>query len=185
MNVAGNLELVDYGIQTEESQIRVHVCPLAERVYVYPTECGVKAVKSGLYRKSPGYQDGVQVPTAMGYVVPPDEIEKCIGISFRPSVWRALQFSEDDTLTEKGRKAVHLIMEMLREGLFPIGALGQEITAKDVQIKGTDIIIKAGAIAQRDLIIQVKCDYRGGPKELGGTGNLFLQVAECNPFKYS
>ena len=28
--------------------------------------------------------------------------------------------------------------------------------------------------------IQVKCDYDAGP---GGTGNLFLQTAECNPLK--
>ena len=46
----------------------------------------------------------------------------------------------------------------------------------DLQINGVDIVINMNTK------IQVKCDYRGGPKAYGGTGNLYLQVRECNPF---
>ncbi len=38
-------------------------------------------------------------------------------------------------------------------------------------------------LRHNDLHTQVKCDFDGGRKELGGTGNLFLQVKEANPFK--
>jgi hypothetical protein len=44
-----------------------------------------------------------------------------------------------------------------------------------MQFEGLDIVV-----ATR-VRIQVKLDFRGGERELGGTGNLFLQTAECNP----
>jgi hypothetical protein len=49
-----------------------------------------------------------------------------------------------------------------------------------VQIDGDDIVVLTGA---NRVHIQVKCDYPGGDKALGGTGNLYLQVAERNPLK--
>jgi len=52
----------------------------------------------------------------------------------------------------------------------------KESEQKDVQLRGTDILV---ACNKR---IQVKCDYRSGKKP-NGTGNLFLQKSERNPFK--
>ena len=179
-----NKQLVDYGIQTEDSDIRVHVCPRARRVYVYPTACGLAAIATGKYRAVKGYQKGFGFPTATGYPIPPFDIPRCSSITIRNCAWEEMAFQDEDTTTAKGEKAQRLTLGMLRAGLLPIPALGEEIDEKDIQIKGQDIIIRNGAITNKDIRIQVKCDYPGGEKELGGTGNLFLQVQECNPGNY-
>jgi len=174
-------KLYNYGIQNEESDIRVHVCPIAKRVYVYPTACGLAAVKSGKHPKKSGYQKGFNLPTATGYLVPPFQIKRCVSIKMRDSVWASLNFKENETTIQKGTKAERLVEGMILNGLLPIPALTKKISRKDLQIKGQDIIIPSGAITQTDIRIQVKCDFPGGEKSLGGTGNLFLQVQERNP----
>ena len=183
-NKIGNTKLVEHGIQTEESDLRAHVCPVARRVYVYPTKRGLEAVESGRFPSVAGFQDGIKTATAKGYLVPPFEIKECIAISLRAQVWDYLCFSDHLTLLEKGKKAEKLVIQMLKRGLFPIPALPTGITDEDIQIRGADIIIKAGKLTQDDIVIQVKCDYKGGAKADGGTGNLFLQTEECNPFGY-
>jgi len=177
-------DLINYGIQNEQSDIRVHVCPTVKRVYVYPTICGLRAIETGNYPIHNGYQKGVDEPTAKGYLVPPFDIEKCVGLVFRQIAWDTVRFSPDDTTTVKGQKAVRLVEALLKSGLFPVPFLGTEITDKDIQIEGTDIIVNLGIGEEKSLHLQVKCDYPGGERELGGTGNLFLQVAERNPMKH-
>lgn len=174
-----NTTLVDYGIQNEKSHLRAHVCPLVRRVYIYQTKHGLKAIAG--HKCVFGYQDGVNIPTSRGYLVPPFDIEKCVSISFSTRAWRAVNFSDKDDTTEKGAKATMLVLAMIKNGLFPLPALAEEITDYDLQINGQDIIISSSAIEQNDIVIQVKCDYNGGEKSLGGTGNLFLQTQECNP----
>jgi len=76
----------------------------------------------------------------------------------------------------KGDRAALIVKGLLVTNKFPLFAGKAELVdAQTLQVKGVDI--------QVSINIQVKCDYNGGPKERGGTGNLFLQVAECNPFK--
>lgn len=179
-----NSKLVDYGIQNESSDIRVHVCPVVQRVYVYPTHCGVAVIESGKYKIVSGYQKGFDFATAKGYLVPPFDIPRCASITLRKTVWAYIGFVQDDTTSQKGNKALRLVIGMIKKGLLPIPALGEEISEHDIQIKGQDIIIKSGAITQKDIRIQVKCDYPGGEKLLGGSGNLFLQIQECNPGQY-
>lgn len=179
-----NTKLIDYGIQNESSDIRVHVCPNAQRVYVYPTIFGLQTIDDGDYPLVNGYQKGFDFATAKGYLVPPFNIPKCASITMHPRVWTHMAFSLSDTTTAKGQKATDLVLGMLKNGLLPIPALGQEIKEFDIQVKGQDIIIKSSAITQDDIRIQVKCDYRGGEKCFGGTGNLFLQIQECNPGQY-
>jgi len=179
----GNQILVDYGIQNENSHIRVHVCPVVKRVYVYPTECGVAAIQTGKYRKAPGYQKGWSEPTAEGYLVPPKDIEKCVSIELRNGTWKYINFRDGDSTTGKGRKATVMVESMIRAGLLPVPLLPTNVESYTLQVEGQDIIIKNTSMPQHDIAIQVKCDYSGGEKELGGSGNLFLQVAECNPFK--
>ena len=70
---------------------------------------------------------------------------------------------------------------MVLNGLLPIPAIADNVREIDVQLLGGDVIIKPNAIRKDEIVIQVKCDYDGGERELGGTGNLFLQVAESNP----
>lgn len=181
-SLIGNRSLIDYGIQNENSHIRAHVCPIVRRVYVYPTACGMATIGSGDYPKVGGHQPGVNFITSEGYLVPPFDIQRCAAISINDGVWDALAFAETDSTSVKGRKAVRLVVGMLKHGLFPFPALAEEITDEDLQISGADILIKAGVVAKEGTIIQVKCDLKGGEAELGGTGNLFLQVSECNPF---
>lgn len=175
-------DLVEYGIQNEGSHVRVHVCPTVRRVYVFPTECGKMAIETLKYQKKHGFQPGYEGPTAEGYPVPPEDIERCVEICLRDTSWDSISFSLDDSTEEKGNKAVKLVKAMLRNGLLPLPAEGREVKDKDMQIQGTDILIKANSLYHEEIRVQVKCDYPGGRKELGGTGNLFLQVAECNPF---
>jgi len=75
----------------------------------------------------------------------------------------------------KGAKAVRVVTELLRIGWFPLPVDPQIIDDVDMQIKGTDINVRAS------FKIQVKCDYKGGIGP-GCTGRLYLQVAENNPF---
>jgi len=176
------MSLVDYGIQTEESDIRVHVCPLVRRVHVYPTAFGVKAIETGKYRQTHGYQPGWDKPTALGYLVPPTEISYCLELAFRDLTWDALDIRQDETTTSKGDKAVRLVKMMLKRGMIPFPTESEIISEKDMQITGTDIFVKANFLRAKDIRIQVKCDYKGGRRELGGSGYLFLQTKEHNPF---
>ena len=77
----------------------------------------------------------------------------------------------------KGLQALRIVKEMLRRGLIPISMGVTVVSDMEMQIAGTDIIVTAHAR------IQVKCDYMAGPESLGGSGNLYLQTHECNPFR--
>jgi len=176
-------DLFDYGIQNERSDIRVHVCPVVQRVYVYPTEEGRRAIKSGNYPKLDGYQPGVNGRTAAGYVVPPFAIRRCVCIELNPKVWQAVDFQDGDSTSIKGAKAIQLVAQMIRNGVFPLPWSVEKMEDDPdfkMQVCGDDIIV---AIGSSVVYIQVKCDFRGGAAELGGTGNLYLQTAERNPLK--
>lgn len=182
----GTRELVDSGIQTENSDIRAHVCPVVRLVYVYPTECGITAINSGKFRKYPGFQEGVEEPTSEGYLVPPFAIERQAAVSVNDNVWEALAFSKSDSPTEKKEKSERLVRGMLKQGIFPLPAKAKTVHDKNEQIAGTDFIVEDISLPEGKtaLRIQVKCDFDGGDKDRGGTGNLFIQVAECNPLGY-
>lgn len=167
--------LVDFGIQNEGSDIRAHVCVLARTVYVYPTVCGIKAIESGKYKARPAKQPGYESATAWGYLVPPDEIERCVPVSASKVIMAAM-FRQDDSTSIKGEKAVAVVAHLLRIGWFPLPVDPKIILDAEMQIAGTDILVQA------KYRIQVKCDYQGG-KGMICTGNLYLQTAEINPFK--
>jgi len=98
-------------------------------------------------------------------------------------LYEKANWSKEDSLGTKGHKAVVTVQNMLKRGKFAfprldgVGGDSQVVTEKQIDIRGTDIIVFAR------IKMQIKCDYRGGPQELGGTGNLYLQVAESNPFR--
>lgn len=171
--------LAEYGIQTEKSDIRVHVCPRIKRVYVYPTSAGLDAVNSGRYEKRPAYQPGYIGKTAEGFLVPPDEIAFCAEIKIRGAVWEKVDIRKEESTSVKGEKAVRIVKGMLKHGLCPIPTPNQEVKEYEMQISGADILVRKGE--RQEVKIQVKCDYEGGCKKIGGTGNLFLQTAEINP----
>lgn len=174
-------QLVGYGIQNEESDIRAHVCPKIKRVYVFPTKSGQEAIEKSK-NNTYGYQENVSYPTAIGKRIPWQKIKSCISIGFRDSAWDAMHFSEKDDTSVKGKKAVRLISEATKNGLFPIPLIDKcdSSLSKEIEIKGQDIIVH---VAGQIINIQVKCDYLGGDKKLGGTGYLYLQTHEINPLK--
>jgi len=168
----GNTVLVDYGIQTEDSDIRAHVSVIARRVYVFKTPEGRKAAEAS-HRIGRAYQHGVL--TARGKLVTPDTINGCLVVEIPDDIFEKARFVVTDSEPTKGNKAVFVVKEMLKRGLVPVDTVHQECLDKEKQIRGVDIEITAA------VKLQVKCDWFAGHKALGGTGNLFLQFQECNP----
>lgn len=169
----GNTTLVGYGIQNEQSDIRAHVSVSTRRVYVFDTSTGRELAESGQYPEGTAYTG--RIITGVGALVPPRDIEGLKAIPIPDDIWVKYEISKFDNTGIKGNKAVMIVSDMLKCGLISIGLRVDQITDETLQIEGLDIIVTA------KVRIQVKCDYRAGPREWGGTGNLFLQVAECNP----
>lgn len=165
--------LVAYGIQTEKSDYRIHVSPITRRVYVFQTEAGRKAIATGKHHKRLAYT-GSQA-TGEGYLVPPREIEGCKAIVIPEDQLPLLTGAASGNTSVRGDAAARVAYEMLQRGLVPIILEAKEITETQMQLDGVDITVSATCK------IQVKYDEKAGPREWGGTGNLFLQVAEINP----
>jgi len=174
----GNTKLIDYGIQNDKSDYRAHVCVNARYVYVYKTQLALAMLAAPNHFMKRDVFTG-NIKTAIGYTVPWPLIPEIRQIEIPITWWDKIKFDEKETTTIKGNKAVTIVKGMLKRGLFPFFAEGKEIDDIDIQIEGFDLSVFL------QINIQVKCDYRGGGKAgmPGTTGNLFLQIAECNPYK--
>jgi hypothetical protein len=173
--VISNKNLVAYGIQQDRSDLRAHVCFVAGVLYVYTTKAGQACVKQNVFPQCPVRTNNII--TARGYLVPPGKITGCYRVDIPDELLAKHAISKRDTTTAKGRKAVAIVMDMLADALFPLPLNSSAIEDIKLQYEGLDVLIAA------NIRIQVKCDYEGGEKHIGGTGNLFLQIAECNPFR--
>ncbi len=173
MTVQGNTRLVSYGIQTERSDLRAHVCILARALYVYPTRCGVACLGDPRWPER-SVRTG-SIVTATGRLVPPAAINECMRVDIPDDLIIHANIQETQGTTEKGTRAMHLVASMIRAALFPFPLDPTIVTDTSMQFEGLDIVVSTR------VRIQVKLDFRGGEKSLGGTGNLFLQTAECNP----
>lgn len=171
--------LVEYGIHTEESDIRAHVSVVNRAIYVFETWRGVEAITRNNPPLRHAGQPGVKGPTAEGWVVAVGSIEDLRRLRFH-SWGKWSDFTAGLSTTEKGAMAVECVMAAMLRGRFPLWIAGREAEGLDAQIAGTDILI---ALNKR---VQVKCDFRGGdgPPNGNGTGNLYLQKAERNPLKH-
>lgn len=156
-------KLVDYGIQSEDVDVRVHVCFGSKKMYAYKPNRAM-AVMNGFKEKEAMQGELV---TAIGRLVPPHRIP---GIKDLSNACADLLFRYDPgqeaTLEEKKRAAEDVAREYFSRS-FRV----EMVTDKKRQLAGIDI--------ELSLHVQVKCDYNGG---VGGTGNLFIQTAECNPY---
>lgn len=172
-------KLADYGIHNEKSDIRLHVCPKIQRVYLYETKHGVAAIATGRYQKKPAgqYVNGQYHVTASGYLVPVFDIVGCQEFMLPDDIWRQYPMSENDSTSKKGMAAVRLVRAALIARAITLPGQVAVIEEKSLQIDGVDLIV------QVSLRLQVKCDFRGGNRALGGTGNLYLQTSELNPLK--
>lgn len=171
----GNRSLIRYGIQQEQSDLRAHVCFVAGALYVYPTNAGKATIERRWYPDVPVRTRNII--TARGYLVPPNDIDGCLRTEIPDELLARYEIRERDTTTVKGNKALAIVTAMLEDALFPLPLRSSLIEDMQLQVKGLDVLIAA------NIRIQVKCDFNGGEKHIGGTGNLFLQIAECNPFR--
>ena len=168
--------LVSYGIQTEESDLRIHVCVTAARMYIFRTASARKAIQTNTFSVRPAFTGSQQ--TANGYLVPPSAIDGCVSVAIPKIILTWVAFNETDSTSVKGKKAAQLVTFMARYLGLPMPVDVQDVTDLASQIAGVDMI--ATLAPQR---IQIKCDWKGGSKQHGGTGNLFLQFEEANPLR--
>lgn len=172
----GNQVLVPYGIEQEQSDMRAHVSVIGQCVYVYPTEEAIKTIQEGTFRKGQAKQivDGREVVTGEGWLIPPKMIARCRCVDI-PALWLdQIKLKKHENETARGYKAVRIVTLLLRNGWFPIFVDPKVVEGLDMQISGTDILVRG------NIRIQVKCDFNAGDRK-GCTGNLFIQTAECNP----
>ena len=163
--------LIEYGIMTEDSDIRAHVSAFNRIIYVFQTKYGVEAIERCDPHVAGASQSGVNGKiTGQGWLVKPDWIFGMRLLEF-PRWERWDEYDEDWSTTKRGRFAVDCVIEIMRLGFFPLWVDAKEEDMRAVQIRGTDILLCA---KKR---VQVKNDYPAGR-----TGNLFLQKAERNPF---
>jgi hypothetical protein len=168
------MNLHEYGIITEQSDIRAHVGVANKTIYAFKTRSGVEAIETHKPQTAFASQPGVNHATAEGWLVKPTMISGLQRLKYLSwAHWGA--FTESMTTSQKGDHAVKCVLDCLSIGRFPLWVNGSESNDRGVQIAGTDIVL---TMNHR---IQVKCDWYAGEKPLG-TGNLFLQKAECNPF---
>lgn len=167
--------LVAYGIQDEMSHIRAHVCVVAQCVYFFPTKQVRDLVKRKKYRTAKAHQAGLL--TSRGYLVPPSDIPRCVKVDIPNRVMKYAQFSERSNTSGKGNSAVMVVMRLLELNLIhkAIGIVEDFAT----QRRGSDVMVYDDYSCVH---IQVKCDWNGGARTLGGSGNLFIQTHEWNPF---
>lgn len=173
---SGNTQLVEHGIHTEKSDLRAHVSVTANTVYVFPTVAVVNwlgnmsAAERSKFVKS-AYTENIE--TARGYVIPVSKIPRMIPVGAKTLIQR-IGFRPNMSTSEKGDRAVAVVQSLLKIGYFPLPTDSLLVKDIEVQHSGTDLIVRG------QHRIEVKCDYRGG---LPGTGNLYLQFAECNPWR--
>ena len=144
-------------------------------IYVFQTHLGISAIRSYNPPLSSAFQSGTKGRTAEGWLVKTEWINDLRRLKFFTwNLWDS--FRDDMSTSKKGELAVQCVVNSIKMGRFPFWLDTTEDDRQNIQIKGTDILVFC---RKR---IQVKCDYRGGETPLG-TGNLFLQKSERNPFK--
>jgi len=171
-------ELLAHGIQNDESDFRVHVCVKARAFYVYSTRA-IKLMELSRYReaeasqKVPGTKD--VVVTAKGRLVRWRDIPGCREFRIPPHYLTEYPISIDTDHEQKRIASEAMVKKAIEERLFVLKTHITYVRDISAQIKGYDLRIYTH--------VQVKCDFPGGNKDYGGTGNLFIQTAESNPFK--
>ena len=175
MTKLGNTKMVHYGIQNETVDLRAHVGVNTKRVYIFTPQDGMSAINSGRYHRKPVYTG--EILTAYGYAVPWNEIEGCHWFDIPEDVMLQAGFGQAKNTSDKGRSAEYIVKEMVMRGTIVMVLDTMDDKDAKSQMVGSDILVKFANG------IQVKCDWRCGHKDRGGTGNLFLQTDECNPLK--
>lgn len=174
----GNTNLVKYGHQTERSDYRIHVGYKVRQIYVFETRDSVRAsarcVSEGM--KEVNVYTG-DLLTARGIKCPTIYIPGLQTVDIPADLAEANKIYETDDTSVKGLLAARIALSLIKRGKVSLRSNGFEVNTVAAQIDGTDIVI------ENRLKIQVKCDFKAGPRSVGGTGNVFLQTWEANPYK--
>lgn len=172
--------LTFYGIYQEHSDIRAHVSPVTKMVFAYRTKDMLEVIQQRKFKRREAYQDGVKWPTGYGLLVPynlaVNQKKIVYVLDFANRYWWD-NFSGSWDTARKGKYAVSVIRQIIIEGKFPLWIQPEFKTDVKTDIEGTDILVVG------NWRIQVKLDQRAGPREKGGTGNLFIQTHEMNPLR--
>lgn len=162
------LTMPAYGVQSEKSDIHVHVAPGTRLVMAVMT--------SELQMVMWNYPEAVS-ETFRGRKVPLGVLNSLRYLQTKPEWWGMFHPSQHwDSPSVKGDKARQLLTQIIDQGWFFVWPHQQKITdEKAWQLDGEDILLKP-------LRLQVKCDWIAGPKEKGGSGNIFAQTHETNQF---
>jgi len=163
-------ELFEHGIWQENSDIRAHVSPANQTIYVFITRNVIKTIESIRPEVKLAGQPGVKGVTAQGYVVKIEDIEDIRRVQFNWRWWK--HFDEKWPTEKKGKFAVVCVRDCMRAGHFPLWFDAADDERLNIQIAGTDMLV----FCRKK--IQVKCD-----SPVARTGNLFIQTAERNPLK--
>ncbi len=150
-------------------------------LYVFPTQELVKAIdrnKGKLQRRSIS-RNSDDIVTAAGFLVPPAIIRRVRAHKIDKSIPRPHRREPNSV---KARAAEALASKMIQEGTIYIASISDNPTVEFVedkreQSRGVDFIVDS------EVVVQVKCDYSGGHKSMGGTGSLFVEDFECNPYQ--
>lgn len=174
---AMNVNLVDYGIADEQSDIRAHVTIPGRQIVVFKTADMQTLITQKKYPERKATQPGVKgLVTGVGVVVPIIDIESYCILKSSIFPWDKYNYKAM-SIVECGNAAVTVVKAAIRANRFPLWVCGIVTTDKEIDIQGTDIIVKA---TRR---IQTKHDWGAYSREDGGTGNVFIQTKECNPLK--
>ena len=169
-----NKQLINYGITEEESNFRIHVFPKSNNLYLILTKELKELIKVKNYKIVSVYTNNIV--TAQGYLVPIKDINylpSTLEIPLAQS-WNDIkkQIGKGDLDNSEKGFIAETVAQWSLISFFKIPFDSIKNATKDEQLKGIDFKINAETF-------QVKCDYNGGEK---GTGNLFIQINECNPF---
>lgn len=156
MNANG---MVSHDPHADAAEIRVHVCVKARRCYVFQV---------ALIPDLDNYPVHVS-KTSEGRLVPWHHFPKILTRDI-PSGWTdGFVKGADDV----GERAEAIVERLIHSVGLPLPGAVYRVDCKRAQIGGTDLSVN------RD--IQVKCDFDGGERDRGGTGNLYIETAERNP----
>lgn len=160
--------LIDYGVETDRAEYRIHVCYRAQRVYTFPTWAAQVAVRSGAYILKQVRTKGVV--TGEGYAVPISHIAEIVETVIPIALYTQYQIRADMSQRARGLRAELIVRSMIADGLISLPAGAELVTDRQDQIAGRDIAVESATY------VQVKLDYAGGARAHGGSGNLFLQL---------
>src|SRR5690606_1939752 len=150
--------LTRHGIHNEQSDLRLHVCPVVRKVYVFPvTDEAIRRIERSPERSASRLGD----LTARGHVVPWDDLPKCVEIGFTDRLWElsaddprpdladlaypGIPGDEDGGTYPAGRWAGRFAKRLLEWGMIPLpDQLGFKaiVSTLEQDLEGVDLILR-------------------------------------------